>query len=136
MVDEIGWSELIEMIPTSLKVCDYFLQSVLQKADIVTNIVEQLFVKGWRHRKKARPDIQYIFKVLWPEPALEPFLNYRYIYTSLSHRHTPILDISQRSSPEHSQSQRQARKRETPFPRYKPCVSIRGVSSQCAPLWS
>ncbi|KAG8213141.1 ADP-ribosylation [Butyriboletus roseoflavus] len=39
--------------------------------------VEQLFVKGWRHRKKARPDIQYIFKVLWPEPALEPYLNYR-----------------------------------------------------------
>ncbi|KAN0093142.1 hypothetical protein V8E55_003926 [Tylopilus felleus] len=39
--------------------------------------VEQLFVKGWRHRKKARPEIQYIFKILWPEPALEPYLNYR-----------------------------------------------------------
>ncbi|KAI9570622.1 ADP-ribosylation [Boletus coccyginus] len=39
--------------------------------------VEQLFIKGWRHRKKARPNIRYIFKVLWPEPALEPFLSYR-----------------------------------------------------------
>ncbi|KAH0833183.1 ADP-ribosylation [Lanmaoa asiatica] len=44
--------------------------------------VEQLFVKGWRHRKKARPDIQYIFKVLWPESALEPFLDYRCIFPS------------------------------------------------------
>ncbi|KAG9315169.1 ADP-ribosylation [Chiua virens] len=39
--------------------------------------VEQLFIKGWRHRKKARPDIQYVFKVLWSEPALEPYLNHR-----------------------------------------------------------
>ncbi|KAF8134894.1 ADP-ribosylation [Boletus edulis] len=39
--------------------------------------VEQLFIKGWRHRKKARPDIQYILRVLWPEPALEPYLDYR-----------------------------------------------------------
>jgi len=39
--------------------------------------VEQLFVKGWRHREKARPVIYYIFKVLWPQFALERFLSYR-----------------------------------------------------------
>ncbi|KAI5998852.1 ADP-ribosylation [Pisolithus albus] len=39
--------------------------------------VEQLFRKGWRHRKKNRPQVQLIFKVLWPESMLEPYLAYR-----------------------------------------------------------
>ena len=43
-------------------------------------VVEQLFVKGWRHGKKAKPDVQYIFRVLWPEPVLEPYLAYRYTH--------------------------------------------------------
>ena len=92
VVDEIGWSDLIEITSTSLKVRDLpSFQLVLKRLIYVTNIVEQLFVKGWRHRKKARPDIQYIFKVLWPEPALEPFLSYRYISIVPSHRGAPPL---------------------------------------------
>ncbi|KAI6125097.1 ADP-ribosylation [Pisolithus croceorrhizus] len=39
--------------------------------------IEQLFRKGWRHRKKNRPQIRFIFKVLWSEPMLEPYLAYR-----------------------------------------------------------
>lgn len=39
--------------------------------------IEQLFRKGWRHRKKNRPRVQLIFKVLWPESMLEPYLAYR-----------------------------------------------------------
>ncbi|KAH7884348.1 ADP-ribosylation [Phlebopus sp. FC_14] len=39
--------------------------------------LEQLFTKGWRHRKKVRPQVQSVFKVLWPEPLLEPYLAYR-----------------------------------------------------------
>jgi len=35
-------------------------------------------VKGWRHRKKARPQVHFIFKVLWTEALLEPYLAYRY----------------------------------------------------------
>lgn len=39
--------------------------------------IERLFVKGWRHRKKARPQVHFIFKVLWMEALLEPYLAYR-----------------------------------------------------------
>lgn len=39
--------------------------------------VEDLFNKGWRHGKKARPHIQGIFKILWPDGNLEPYLQYR-----------------------------------------------------------
>lgn len=39
--------------------------------------VEDLFNKGWRHGKKARPHIQGIFKILWPDSNLEPYLQYR-----------------------------------------------------------
>lgn len=39
--------------------------------------VEDLFHKGWRHGKKARPHIQGIFKILWPDSNLEPYLQYR-----------------------------------------------------------
>ncbi|KAF9243538.1 ADP-ribosylation [Melanogaster broomeanus] len=40
--------------------------------------LEQVFIKGWHHRKKVRPEVQSIFKVLWPEPVLEPYLTYRF----------------------------------------------------------
>ena len=85
-VDEIGWSDSVDRTSTSLKVRDFLPSaSVFKKRPIhVTNIVEQLFVEGWRHRKKARPDVQYIFKILWPELALGPFLNYRYILSFLA----------------------------------------------------
>ncbi|EIW79344.1 ADP-ribosylation [Coniophora puteana RWD-64-598 SS2] len=39
--------------------------------------VEQLFRKAWRHRKKEQPQVQNVFKVLWPESLLEPYLEYR-----------------------------------------------------------
>lgn len=39
--------------------------------------IEQIFKKGWRHRKKDRPQIHCIFKVLWPESMLESYLAYR-----------------------------------------------------------
>ncbi|KAG1743479.1 ADP-ribosylation [Suillus lakei] len=39
--------------------------------------VEDLFNRGWRHGKKARPQIQGIFKILWPDGNLEPYLQYR-----------------------------------------------------------
>ncbi|KAH7913781.1 ADP-ribosylation [Hygrophoropsis aurantiaca] len=39
--------------------------------------VQQLFNKGWRHRKKDRPYVQTVFKVLWPNTVLEPYLQYR-----------------------------------------------------------
>ncbi|KIJ66839.1 hypothetical protein HYDPIDRAFT_38291 [Hydnomerulius pinastri MD-312] len=39
--------------------------------------LEQMFAKGWSHRKKVRPQVQSIFKILWPEQSLEPYLAYR-----------------------------------------------------------
>ncbi|KAH7925823.1 ADP-ribosylation [Leucogyrophana mollusca] len=39
--------------------------------------VQRLFNKGWRHRKKDRPHVQAVFKVLWPQSVLEPYLTYR-----------------------------------------------------------
>ncbi|KIK96581.1 hypothetical protein PAXRUDRAFT_297439 [Paxillus rubicundulus Ve08.2h10] len=39
--------------------------------------IEQLFINGWRHRKKVKAEVQSIFKVLWPEPVLEPYLTHR-----------------------------------------------------------
>lgn len=40
--------------------------------------VEDLFNKGWRHGRKARPQIQGIFKILWPDSNLEPYLQHRF----------------------------------------------------------
>lgn len=39
--------------------------------------IERLFKKGWRHSKKDRPQVLSIFKVLWSESMLEPYLAYR-----------------------------------------------------------
>ncbi|OJA08490.1 hypothetical protein AZE42_02844 [Rhizopogon vesiculosus] len=39
--------------------------------------VEDLFNKGWRHGRKVRPQIQGIFKILWPDSNLEPYLQHR-----------------------------------------------------------
>jgi len=47
---------------------------------ILTNpalLVEDLFYKGWRHGRKAKPQVQGIFKILWPDNNLEPYLQYR-----------------------------------------------------------
>ncbi|KAG1743470.1 ADP-ribosylation [Suillus lakei] len=39
--------------------------------------VEHLFKKGWQHRKKRRPKIQGIFRIIWPDSNLQPYLHYR-----------------------------------------------------------
>ncbi|KAL4075066.1 hypothetical protein V8B97DRAFT_1949297 [Scleroderma yunnanense] len=39
--------------------------------------VERLFIKGWRHGKKDKPEVHFIFKVLWTEALLESYLAYR-----------------------------------------------------------
>ncbi|KAG6328589.1 hypothetical protein ID866_10501, partial [Astraeus odoratus] len=39
--------------------------------------VKLLFKKEWQHRKKARPQVHFIFKVLWPAALLQPYLAYR-----------------------------------------------------------
>jgi hypothetical protein len=51
---------------------------LISQRQLIMLLVEDLFNKGWRHGKKARPHIQGIFKILWPDGNLEPYLQYRY----------------------------------------------------------
>lgn len=53
-------------------------------------IVERLFKKGWRHRKKDRPQVQFIFKVLWTDALLEPYLAYRYTCSAFQGRRAQL----------------------------------------------
>jgi hypothetical protein len=57
-----------------------------------SDTVEQLFISGWRHRKKVKAEVQSIFKVLWPEPVLEPYLTYRYVQIFTNHRLLTICE--------------------------------------------
>lgn len=53
-------------------------------ANTSTVIVEQLFAKNWHRWEKYRPEVQFIFKVRWPEHALQPYCAYRYCFSQIT----------------------------------------------------
>jgi hypothetical protein len=42
----------------------------------LSQIVEKLFNKGWKHRNKPKPCVHAIFKVISPEGTLQPYRDY------------------------------------------------------------
>lgn len=49
----------------------------LSHSDPVFSQLEQQFNDGWRHPNKERPSVRTIFKILFSEESLQPYLGYR-----------------------------------------------------------
>ncbi|KAI0925692.1 hypothetical protein AcV5_008363 [Taiwanofungus camphoratus] len=49
--------------------------------------IERIFLKGWKHAKKAQPPVQSIFKIVSPSSNLRPYLKYKESITSPEGEH-------------------------------------------------
>ncbi|KAF8150097.1 hypothetical protein B0H34DRAFT_732418 [Crassisporium funariophilum] len=54
----------------------------LPSSDPHFSMLEKKFLKGWKHPKKAKPQIQAIYKILSSDGALKPYHKYRALVSS------------------------------------------------------